>query len=80
MKHTEQGLLGMCQHNNQANSNQCQFYITTNSPLSFMDGKNVVFGRVVDGLRVFKMIEKETCLNERPNCVSTITEASVYRK
>ena len=65
VKHTEPGLLGMCQRSNCANTNECQFYVTTASPLSFMDSKNVVFGRVINGLRTFKMVEKVECVNEK---------------
>jgi cyclophilin family peptidyl-prolyl cis-trans isomerase len=48
------------------------------APLSFLDGKNVVFGRVVDGFRVFKVIEKMDLVNERPNPSVVIQEAGVY--
>lgn len=57
VKHTEPGLLGMCKRGNTANSNECQFYVTLGSPLTFLDGETVVFGRVVEGFRVFKLIE-----------------------
>lgn len=37
VKHDQPGLVGMCRTSNHANTNECQFYVTTNSPLSFMD-------------------------------------------
>lgn len=57
VKHTEPGLLGMCKRGSVANSNECQFYVTLGAPLTFLDGQTVVFGRVVEGFRVFKLIE-----------------------
>jgi cyclophilin family peptidyl-prolyl cis-trans isomerase len=36
--------------------------------LSFLDGSNVVFGRIIEGFKVFKLIEKmELVNNERPD-------------
>jgi cyclophilin family peptidyl-prolyl cis-trans isomerase len=46
-----------------AGTNECQFYITTASPLSYMDNKNVVFGRVINGMRTINMIQKVECFN-----------------
>lgn len=64
--HDQPGLLGMCHRNDYANTNECMFYVTTGAPLSFMDKKNVVFGRVISGLRVFKLMEKVQCVNQEP--------------
>ena len=72
VKHQEAGLLGMCKRGGYANTNECQFYVTLGAPLSFKDGKNVVFGRVVSGMRTFRMIEKMDTVNERPNTKVTI--------
>ena len=55
-KHKEAGLLGMSKEMGYASTNECQFYVTTGSPLSFMDNKNVVFGRVINGMRTINMI------------------------
>jgi cyclophilin family peptidyl-prolyl cis-trans isomerase len=36
--------------------------------LSFLDGQNVLFGRIIEGFRVFKLIEKMDLINnERPD-------------
>ena len=32
-----------------------------------MDGQTVIFGRVIEGFRVFKLIEKMDTTNERPH-------------
>jgi len=66
VKHTEVGLVGMCKKKGYHHTNESQFYITTGAPLSFMDNKYVVFGRVVQGMRALKMVEKLDCINEKP--------------
>jgi len=48
----------MCKRKSYAHSNECQFYVTTATPLSFLDTKYVVFGRVISGMRAFKIIQK----------------------
>ena len=47
MKHGEIGLLGMSKKDGLKHTNLCQFYVTTGTPLSFMNNKYVVFGRVI---------------------------------
>ncbi|KAG8906293.1 hypothetical protein FRB99_007162 [Tulasnella sp. 403] len=54
MKHTGPGLLSMA--NSGPNTNGCQFFITT-AACDFLDGKHVVFGKVIDGLLTLRKIE-----------------------
>ena len=58
IKHTEVGLLGMCKRNGLKHTNESQFYITTGAPLTYLDGQNVVFGRVVQGMQTIRLIEQ----------------------
>ncbi|TFK21693.1 hypothetical protein FA15DRAFT_672318 [Coprinopsis marcescibilis] len=71
-KHTGPGLLSMA--NSGPNTNGCQFFITT-AKCDFLDGKHVVFGRVLDGMLTVRKIENvPTGLNNRPKLAVKIVE------
>ena len=78
VKHTEPGLLGMCKRNDYANSNECQFYVTLGAPLSYMDNKNVVFGRIINGMKTFRSIEKLETYNQKPTSKVIIRKGGAY--
>jgi cyclophilin family peptidyl-prolyl cis-trans isomerase len=50
LKHDEEGVIAMANKPLERNSASTQFYITLNA-LPWLDGRNVVFGRVVEGAR-----------------------------
>ncbi|KAF9817922.1 hypothetical protein IEO21_03116 [Rhodonia placenta] len=63
-KHTGPGLLSMA--NSGPNTNGCQFFVTT-AKCDFLDGKHVVFGKVIDGMLTLRKIENvPTGPNNRP--------------
>lgn len=70
-KHTEAGLL--CMANQGRDTNRSQFYITT-GPAPHLDGRHVVFGKVVEGMDVVRRIEAVPTTGERPNLPVTISD------
>ncbi|KAG5883924.1 hypothetical protein JTB14_032147 [Gonioctena quinquepunctata] len=63
MKHDNPGLVGMM--NSGPNTNQSQFYITT-EPCCQLDGRNVVVGQVVKGLSLVKEMSEYPRQNDIP--------------
>ena len=62
--HTEEGLLSMA--NNGKDRNSSQFFVTLKN-LSYLNGKHVVFGKVVDGMDIIRRIGNlGTDAKERP--------------
>ncbi|ORY38524.1 hypothetical protein BCR33DRAFT_682290 [Rhizoclosmatium globosum] len=72
LKHSSAGLLSMA--NSGPNTNGCQFFITC-AQTDFLDGKHVVFGRLVDGLLTLRKIENvPTGANNKPRIPVIISE------
>ncbi|SYW75664.1 probable peptidyl-prolyl cis-trans isomerase [Ustilago bromivora] len=71
VKHDKAGLLSMA--NSGPGTNGCQFFITA-QPCPFLDGKHVVFGKVVDGLLTLRKMENvATGANHRPKMAVRVT-------
>lgn len=78
INHTVPGLLGMCKRGGCDNTNESQFYISL-APLNFLDGKNVVFGRIIDGFNCFKTIDSMIAVNEKPFPACKIENAGIFK-
>jgi peptidyl-prolyl isomerase H (cyclophilin H) len=64
LKHDSPGLLSMA--NSGPNTNGSQFFITTTAT-PFLNGKHVVFGKVVDGMEVVRKVENTRTTRDKPN-------------
>jgi cyclophilin family peptidyl-prolyl cis-trans isomerase len=72
MKHTKPGLLSMA--NSGANTNGSQFFITT-AVTSWLNGKHVVFGEVVQGMDVVRKVEKLGTKDGKPKAKIVISDS-----
>jgi len=72
VKHTEKGLLSMA--NRGKDTNGSQFFITV-APTSWLDGKHVVFGRVVKGMDVLEKMEKAGSSSGSPSATVRILDS-----
>jgi len=72
LKHSGSGLLSMA--NSGPNTNGCQFFITC-AASDWLDGKHVIFGRIIEGLKVIRMIENVPVgPNNKPKLACVIGE------
>jgi len=72
LKHTKPGLLSMA--NSGANTNGSQFFITT-VVTSWLDGRHVVFGEVLEGLDVVTAIEAVGSSSGKPSKTVKIVDS-----
>ncbi|CAM4547520.1 peptidyl-prolyl cis-trans isomerase D isoform X1 [Lepidochelys kempii] len=76
-KHDRAGLLSMA--NAGPNTNGSQFFITT-VPTPHLDGKHVVFGQVIKGMGVAKILENVDVNGEKPAKLCIIAECGELKE
>lgn len=76
IRHDKPGIIGCANKWNTPHTNNSHFYITF-APLSFLDGKKVAFARVIDGLRVLRLVEKTKLRFERPTATIRISSCEL---
>merc|ERR1712228_585445 len=74
LKHTGPGMLSMA--NAGPNTNGSQFFITT-VKTSWLDGRHVVFGKVLDGMDVITQVEAVGTSSGTPQKLVTIADSGV---
>ena len=74
LKHDKPGLLSMA--NAGRNTNGSQFFVTT-VVTSWLDGKHVVFGEVVEGMDVVTAVEKLGSQSGRTSAKVTIAKSGI---
>eukprot|EP00741_Cyanophora_paradoxa_P015095 tig00020848_g14566.t1 len=73
--HDRPGIVGMAAA--KPHTNASQFYITM-GPTPYLDRRKVAFGRVIDGMRVVRIISKLARANERPAVPVKVTECGIF--
>lgn len=76
VKHDQPGLLGMA-NDGRKHTNNSQFYVTL-LPLQKYDNKFVVFGKVVEGFRVIKQINKLATFSGKPKYEVKVIDCGIY--
>jgi cyclophilin family peptidyl-prolyl cis-trans isomerase len=77
LKHDDIGLLSMA--NSGLNTNGSQFFITLEYT-PWLDGKHVVFGKVISGLEILKEIEKYGSYDGKPKKEIRMIDCGIINK
>jgi cyclophilin family peptidyl-prolyl cis-trans isomerase len=76
IRHDVPGLLSMA--NAGPDTNTSQFFITT-VPCRWLDGRHVVFGKVIEGMDVVKELERRGSPSGRPSVKCLVEDCGVVK-
>ncbi|XP_043280475.1 peptidyl-prolyl cis-trans isomerase-like [Venturia canescens] len=74
LKHSERGILSTCGFEKDSN---CSKFNLTFKPLESVDGKRVVFGKVIEGLATLKEIERYGSIAGKPTMKIIVSKCGV---
>jgi len=75
----ELGSVALVKKRGEVHSACSKFYVSLKGPQSHLDGQNVVFGKVISGMRAFNLLKKVELFNQKPVKDVKISKCGAYK-